>query len=392
MRITQVESMVLLGSLHVVRIHTDEGLSGVGEVSPMGVAVTHAFVENVLAPMLVGEDASDTERLWRRMYTHPYKLGPTGAQLSAMAGIDIALWDILGKAAGLPLYALLGGRYRPAVKVYASSMSRTLTPEEEAERAVSYQEQGYHGYKIHTATPWMHDEGFDQTIATVTAVRSAVGDRFPLMVDPNNAYYEHTAVRLARELEELGVSHFEEPLAPHDYHAYARLAAAVDIPIAAGEQEYTSWQFRELILQGQVDILQPDVIKCGGITEFKKIAALADAFTRPVVTHSTQPTIGQAAHAHLCVSTPACVYAQEYNIEHNPLRDDIPIWQEPIVPVGGVITPPDRPGLGVEIDEEALRRLREMPPKPAKAWVPGAGAWRSDVLAGSAGAAARPAR
>jgi D-arabinonate dehydratase/D-galactarolactone cycloisomerase len=373
-----------MGSVHLVRVHTDEGLTGVGEVSPMGVAVTHAFVTNVLTPMLLGEDPTDIERLWRRMYTHPYKLGPMGAQLSAMAGVDIALWDILGKAAGLPLYALLGGKYRPAVKVYASSMSRTLTPAEEADRAVSFKEQGYHGYKIHSATPWMHDEGFDQTLATVAAVRSAVGDDFSIMVDPNNAYYEHTALRLARGLEQLGVTWFEEPLAPHDYHAYARLAAAADIPIAAGEQEYTSWQFRELIAEGQVDILQPDVIKCGGITEFRKIAALADIFTRPVATHSTQPTIGQAAHAHLCVATPACVYPQEYNIEHNPLRDDVPIWQEPLVPVNGVITPLDRPGLGVEIDEDALRRLRADPGSPSAGWVPGAGAWRADVAVGSA--------
>jgi D-arabinonate dehydratase/D-galactarolactone cycloisomerase len=383
-RITRVESIVLMGSLHLVRVHTDEGLSGVGEVSPMGVAVTHAFVTDVLAPMLVGEDPTDIERLWRRMYTHPYKLGPMGAHLSAMAGVDIALWDILGKAAGLPLYVLLGGKYRPAVKVYASSMSRTLTPPEEADRAVSFMEQGYHGYKIHGATPWMHDDGPDQTLATVAAVRSAVGDDFAIMVDPNNAYYEHTAVRLARALEEMGVAYFEEPLAAHDHHAYARLAAAVDIPIAAGEQEYTSWQFRELITEGQVDILQPDVIKCGGITEFRKIAALADAFTRPIVTHSTQPTIGQAAHAHLCVSVPACVYPQEYNIERNPLRDDVPIWQEPLVPVRGVITPPDRPGLGVEIDEDALARLSAMPARPSAGWAPGAGAWRPDVMVGSA--------
>lgn len=358
MRITSIESIVLLDRFHLVKVHTDEGLVGVGEISPMSAWVTHAVVERALAPLLVGEDPSDIERLWRRLYTKPYKLGPMGAQLEAIAGIDIALWDLLGKATGLPVYRLIGGRYREGTKVYASSMSRSMSPQEEADRALSFQEQGFHGYKIHSATPWMHDDGFDQTLATVAAVRESVGDGFPVMVDVNNAYYEHTATSLARELEQLGVWHFEEPLAAHDYAAYARLADAVDMPIAVGEQEYTSWQFRDLILHGRVDILQPDVIKCGGITELKKIAALADAFTKPITVHNTQPTVGTAAHAHVWVSTPSCVYPQEYNIEHHPLLDDHPIWTNPLLPVAGVITPHERPGLGVDLDEEVVARLR----------------------------------
>ena len=358
MLITEVESIILLDKLHLIKIHTDERLVGVGEVSPMNAAVTHAVVESALAPLLVGEEATDIERLWRRMYTKPYKLGPSGAQLNAIAGVDIALWDLLGKAAGLPVYQLLGGKYRHGAKVYASSMSRSLSPEQEAERALSFKEQGFHGYKIHSSTPWMHDDGFDQTIDTVTAVRALVGDDFPIMVDVNNAYYGHTAIAIAHQLEQLGVWHFEEPLAAHDYTAYARLADAVDIPIAVGEQEYSIWQFRDLITVGQVDILQPDVIKCGGITELKKIAVLADAYTKPITVHNTQQTVGTSAHAHVWVSTPACVYPQEYNIEHNPILDDTPIWQNPLVPVDGVITPWELPGLGVELDEDVVRRLR----------------------------------
>jgi D-arabinonate dehydratase/D-galactarolactone cycloisomerase len=281
-----------------------------------------------------------------------------GAQLEAIAGLDIALWDILGKAAGLPVYQLIGGKYRPSMKVYASSMTRSLSPEEEAERALSYKEKGFYGYKLHSSTPWMHDDGFDQTIKTVTAVRNACGDDFDILIDVNNAYYEHTAIKIARELERLGAWHFEEPLAAHDYEAYARLADAVDIPIAAGEQEYTTWQFRDLITRGRVDILQPDVIKCGGITEFKKIAVLADTYTKPITVHNTQQTIGTVAHAHVWVSTPACVYPQEYNIEHNPVLDDDPIVKNPLLPVNGTITPNDLPGLGIELDEDAIARQR----------------------------------
>jgi L-alanine-DL-glutamate epimerase-like enolase superfamily enzyme len=358
MKITEIESIILLGKLHIVKVHTDEGLTGVGEVSPMNAAVTHALVEHALAPLLIGQEATDIERLWRRMYTKPFKLGPSGAQLNAIAGIDIALWDLLGKASGQPVYKLLGGKYRAGAKVYASSMSRSLAPQEEAERALSFKEKGFYGYKIHSSTPWMHDDGFDQTLATVAAVRSAVGDAFPILVDVNNAYYGHTAVRIARALEDLGVWHFEEPLAAHDYSGYAHLAAAVDIPIAVGEQEYSIWQFRDLITVGQVDILQPDVIKCGGITELKKIAVLADTYSKPITVHNTQQTIGTAAHAHVWVSTPACVYPQEYNIEHNPILDDTPIWTNPLVPVDGVITPHDLPGLGVELDADVVERLR----------------------------------
>jgi D-arabinonate dehydratase/D-galactarolactone cycloisomerase len=136
------------------------------------------------------------------------------------------------------------------------------------------------------------------------------------------------------------------------------LADAVDIPIAVGEQEYTIWQFRDLITRGRVDILQPDVIKCGGITEFKKIAVLADTYTKPITVHNTQQTIGTSAHAHLWVSTPACVYPQEYNIEHNPILDDTPIWQNPLVPVDGAIAPWELPGLGVELDEDVVAKVR----------------------------------
>lgn len=360
MKITKVESIVLLDRYHLVRVETDEGVTGVGEVSTMNVntQVTHSVVEHALSPLLVGEDPSNIERLWQRMYHKLYKLGPMGAQLVAIAGVDIALWDIAGKVADKPLYELLGGLVREAPEVYASSLQRGLSPKAEAERAVSFQEQGYRAYKIHSATPWMADDGEDYTLETVREVRAAVGDDFDILVDVNNAYFPHTAIKIARRLEEYRVWHFEEPLAAHDHAGYAALAAAVDIPIAAGEQEYTKWQFRDLILNANIDILQPNVTKCGGITEFKKIAALAETFSKPITVHNTQPTIGTVAHLHLWASTPNCVYPQEYNIEPYPLRDDFPIWKEPILPNNGRMVPPSGPGLGVELDEEVVRRLR----------------------------------
>jgi L-alanine-DL-glutamate epimerase-like enolase superfamily enzyme len=359
MKVTEVESIVLKGRYHFIRIRTDEGIDGIGEVSPMNAAVTHTMVEKALAPLVVGRDPFDVEAIWHRMFHRPYKLGPTGAQLEAMAGIDIALWDIVGKASGQPLYKLLGGQFRPEAEVYASSMRRDMSPREEAERALSFKEQGFRAYKIHSATPWMYDVGEDQTLATVREMRKLVGDDFAILVDVNNAYLPHTAVKMARRLEELGVWHFEEPIPAYDYTGYASLADAVDIPIAAGEQEYQRWQFRDLITIGRVDILQPDVIKCGGITEFKKIAALAQTYDKPITVHNTQPTIGTLAHLHLWLSTPSCIYPQEYNIEPHPLRDETPIWKEPVLVKNGRMQAPDRPGLGAELDDAVVKRLRD---------------------------------
>lgn len=359
MKVTAVESLVLLHKYHLVRVHTDEGITGLGEVSPMAPTVTDALVRDTLAPIVVGQDPLDTERLWHDMYHRSHKAGPMGALLEAMAGVDIALWDIAGKAADKPLYALLGGKFRARPQVYASSMRRDMTPEEEADRAVEYKEKGYPAYKMHSATRWMYDDGFDQTVQTVRAVRKAVGDDFGIMVDVNNAYLPATALKVARELEEYGVWHFEEPLAAHDRDGYAALAAAADIPIAAGEQEYTRWQFRDLIVYNQVDILQPDVVKCGGISEFKKIAAVCQAFNKPITVHNTQPTIGTVAHLHLWASTPNCIYPQEYNIEPHPLRDSTPILAEPLEVAEGRLTPPEGPGLGITLDEDMLARLVE---------------------------------
>ncbi len=358
MKIERVESIVLLERFHLVRVHTDDGIVGLGEVSPMNAAVTHAFVENVLAPLVIGADARDIERVWHRMFHSAYKLGPMGAHLNAMAGIDIALWDIAGKAAGVPVYVLLGGRVRDRVEVYASSMSRDMEPVEEARRAALLREQGYRAYKMHSATRWMYDSGPDRTVETVREVRAATDDAFEIMVDVNNAYLPHTAVRVARRLEEYRVFHFEEPIAAHDYDGYARLVSKVDIPIAAGEQSYTRWQFRDLIVHGAVDIVQPDVVKCGGISEFLKIAAVASAFNRPVTVHNTQPVVGTMAHLHLWLSVHGCLYPQEYNIERHALRDEWPIAARGPVVRDGWIEAPTEPGLGVELDEDVVSRIR----------------------------------
>lgn len=356
MRITKVQALVLYNTYVIVRIETDEGIVGYGESSPMGASVVANAVRH-LGNIIIGEDPFNTERLWMTMFTRGHKLGPMGAQLEAMAGIDIALYDIKGKALNTPIYNLLGGAFRLKVPVYASSMRRDMTPEAEADRVVQLYEKGYTWYKQHSAIPWMYDSGPDKTVDVVKAIRARLGDKVTLMVDVNNAYSVHNAIKIGRQLEELDVFHFEEPLPAYDYDGYNRLQSALDIPIAAGEQEYTRWQFRDLITIANVDIVQPDIIKAGGFTEMMKIAAIAQAYNKPITTHNTQPTIGTAAHLHFWAACQNCIYPQEYNIEHHDLRDRTPILKTPLEVKKGYMDVPQGPGLGIEVDEKLLFEL-----------------------------------
>jgi L-alanine-DL-glutamate epimerase-like enolase superfamily enzyme len=360
-KITEIESLRMFEEYHLVRVRTDQGIVGIGEIGSRHTLATETLLHKALGPMLIGRNPFDTERLWHDMLHVAYKFGPGGSLLEAIAGLDIAFWDIIGRACGQPLYQLLGGRYREKIRVYASSNRPDLSPAEEAERALVYQAEGFYGYKIHPFTRWMYDDGAsesqDNTVEKVRAIREKVGDAFDILVDVTNAYTPHSALRVARQLEELNVWHFEEPIAEHDLAGYAQLAASADIAIAAGENFYTCWQFRDLIVNGQVDIIQPDVIKCGGITEFRKIAGLAEAFNRPITMHNTQPSVGTVAHMHLWASTPGCVHPQEYMIEPHPLRDEWPILKDQPAVEHGELTLTDHPGLGVEIDDDVVQRL-----------------------------------
>lgn len=188
-------------------------------------------------------------------------------------------------------------------------------------------------------------------------IRSAVGYEVDFIVDVNNAYSAHHALQIGRKLEEYNIFHFEEPIAAYDYEGYAQLAASLDVPIAAGEQEYTRWQHKDLLSRGKIDILQPDVAKTG-ITEMKKITDLASAFNKPVTLHNVQPTVGIAATIHMAASTPGCIYAQEYGVRPHPARDCL--LKEPLRVEKGHIRVPSGPGLGIEIDEKGLKKLVDM--------------------------------
>ena len=357
MKIADVECLVLDRQFPFVRVYTDEGLVGIGECFRRQPSVTKTLVDDLLEPVLLGKDPLDTEVRWREMAHAASGMEMGGAVWCAIAGLDIALWDLKGKALGLPVYRLLGGKVRDRVRMYASSMRRDLSPLEEARRAVSFAEAGYTAYKLHSAVPGAIDDPADHTIETVREVRAAVGDGFEILVDVNGAYSTHHAIEIGEALQDLGVFHFEEPRPHYDLEGLATIADALRIPIASGEMIYTHWEFRDLILRGRVDILQPDIVKAPGFTEFQRIAALASAFGKPITVHNTQPTISTVAHLHFCASHPNVAYAQEYNIEPTSIRDEWPILKTPLEVKDGHLEVPDGPGLGVELDEQVVKRL-----------------------------------
>lgn len=355
MKITDVIATILPTGSIFVRVKTDEGITGLGECSPMNSKVLAHFVETALKPILVGKDPLEIEKQWNEMFFRTYKLGVQGVQPEAISGVDIALWDILGKVSGLPIHTLLGGCYREKVLMYCSiGGGAHMTVEEMARKVEDALEKGFRAIKIRMDYRADHqDVNLAKDLEMFRACRKLCGDDIPLSFDVNNGYSVHEAIRQGRKFEDLGIYHYEEPIPQYDYTGYAQVAAALDVPVSAGEHEYTRWQFRDLILQAQVDILQPDVVKCAGITEMKKIATLAETFNKGFVPHQTQPTVGTAANLHVIAALNGANRPQEYTGQRPQLDA---YFREPLLFKDGYIEVPKKPGLGLEWDEAALDR------------------------------------
>jgi L-alanine-DL-glutamate epimerase-like enolase superfamily enzyme len=358
LKITAVEPYVLKGGKCFVLVRTSEDITGIGEVSPMNSPTAAHLITHAFAPRLVGMNPLDIERCWEKIFYSTYKQGVMGLQPEALAGVDIALWDILGKVTGMPIHQLLGGKRRDSVRVYASigggAASAPQTMAKKAERAVA---EGFTAVKIRMDYgPVTPDADVKKDLETLATVRRAIGDDVELLYDVNNGYSVQTAIRVGKEIEAFDVIHYEEPVAQTDYAGYAKVVDAVDVPVAAGEHEYTRWQFRDLIDVGNPDILQPDLVKCAGISEAVKIAALASAHHKLLCPHQTQPTIGQAANLHYTSVFVASDMAQEldYNAMRSPLHS---LFKNPLEFKKGHIAVPTGPGLGLELDEKKLAHL-----------------------------------
>ena len=342
----------------LVQVYTDEGIMGIGECSPMNANVIAHFVNTALKPILVGENPLEIDKLWNKMTFRTYKLGVQGVQPEAIAGVDIALWDILGKITGLPICVLLGGCYREKVMMYASiGGGGGMTPAQMVKTVESYLDKGFKAIKIRMDWGVMQqDANPEKDLEMFRQVKAVTGDNIPLSFDANNGYSVSTAIKQGRKFEDMGIYHYEEPVAQYDYAGIAQVAKALDVPVSAGEHEYTRWQFRDLIEQAKVDIIQPDVVKCGGISEMHKIAILGSVYNKHFVPHQTQPTIGTAANLHVCASIANATRPQEYTGQEPKLDE---LFKEPLVFEEGYIHIPKKPGLGLELDEEKLSKFKK---------------------------------
>lgn len=332
----------------LVRIETDEGVTGVGSCSGNGEMI-EAIITKVLRPLLLGMDPTAIDDVWDKAYFRGghKEFGTRGIGVVALSGVDIALWDILGKGRGMPLYQLLGGKWRDRVPVYATA----LYPEEPskvARRARGFAEQGFHGVKIKV--------GFDldQDIRIVRAVRQELGKDFVVMTDANQGYSLDVALKAADAFADCGAYWLEEPLFVEDIEGHAILREKGRTPIAVGENLHMRYGFENFIARGAVDFIQPDVARAGGITEIKHIAAMAAKHNVPVSFHTWGDGVALAASVHLAAALKDCI-VMELDYTYNPLREELLL--EPFKVTEGFLIPSERPGLGIELNEEALQRF-----------------------------------
>ncbi len=333
----------------LVKVATDQGITGWGEAHAVTTPrVTQAIVSDLFKPILVGQDARNVEMIWEKMYSTERLRGhQSGFWMRAIGGIDIALWDIAGKALGVPVYELLGGKFRDRVQTYAAVGGRSV--EQCRENAQKLLAAG------HTVMKMGFGKGLGENyeIGRVQAVAEVLKGKGQVLVDSLGAFTLHEATIHGREIDRIGnVGWWEDVLPPEDMDGYARLADTLDTPICAGEQYSNRFQFRDLFRIRAADIVNPDVARMG-ITEMKRIAIMADA---QGVLFSPHQGMGsapyRAASLHLAAATPNFVILEGGNAADGPLVN--PLLKEPFVYKGGWAEVPARPGLGIEFDEKAL--------------------------------------
>ena len=338
----------------LVKVIAEDGSYGWGEgYGPA--TVVRAGVE-FLAPLAIGEDALQVEAIWQKLHLRSLDYARRGVLVAAISAIDIALWDLRGKLLNQPVSTLLGGRRRERVKVYATGLYFTDTDDlagKLVDEAQLYESQGFRAIKMKIGL------GIERDMRHVRSVREAIGDELDLMVDANHAYSLAEALRIARELEDQSIAFFEEPISPEDYDGYRELRQRTTIPIAGGECEYLVEGFRHLLSNRCVDIAQPDICGAGGLSEVKRIAALARAWHVNIIPHSWGTGIAFAAGLHLVGALdvlPGRMRMPEPLLEmdrsENPLRDKL---TQPLFEVqDGFVAVPNAPGLGVDVDLDAL--------------------------------------
>jgi D-galactarolactone cycloisomerase len=310
--------------------------------------------------MVIGKSPFDTGIIWEALYNRLRDHGQKGLSVEAISAIDIALWDLKGKITGLPVWALMGGKARDRIAPYATGLYRRGGKDEIeklAEEAASYAERGFKAIKVKIGF------GFDYDIAAVKAVRKIVGDGLEVMVDANHAYNASTAIQLGKRIEEYNIAWFEEPVPPEDLAGYQEVKAALSIPIAGGEAEFTRYGFYNLLQARAVDLLQPDCTVTGGISEFQKIVALATIHNIQVVPHVWGSAIALCVGLHCALAMPDFpprLYPSEGRLEFDQTANVFrsKLARNPLIVKDGYINAPAEPGLGIEVDTDLIAKHR----------------------------------
>ncbi len=360
-KVAELQTYKLKDALFV-KVTADNGVTGWGEASPNNRHVVETFIHHGLKEHVIGRNVWDAEPMWDDMFFANHDLGPDGALAYGIAGIDVALWDLRGKLVNQPVYVLLGGKYRDKVRAYGSfglglGTNKPLTKIEAAQTAAKLVARGFTAIKARTQyrerqiNPWP-----DLTFDYFKAMRQAIGDKVELLACLNSSYTAARAIEIGKRLHgELGINYIEEAVSTHNLHELAQVCEALPFPVIAGETEYHRWRMRDLIDIGHVGMLNPDVIKCGGLTEVKKIAALAQACSKPIKLHNTRPLFSTAAALHLLASISNAGPFVEYP-DTDKFKDQLALMQTGVELKDGYLSVPQRPGLGVTVDEAAVKR------------------------------------
>jgi len=347
----------------LIKVSTDEGITGWADVETaphVAVAAVHAPPSGMemfegLKTLVVGEDPFDVERLWDKVYRGSIYYGRRGVAVQVLSGFDIACHDIIGKAIGRPLYKLLGGAYRDRVRAYASTLFRP-TPDAMKRACEAYLERGFTAIKF----GWgVFGQDRKRDIALVRAAREAIGPDVDLLIDPgwkvNRSAYD--AIELLRDLEPYNIYWLEDFLHPENYEGYARVKeAGVKTRLAAGEQEATAWGFHDLIHRGKIDVAQPDISRCGGLSQVRKIMWEVERAGIDMAPHAWLTDLLTAVSLHVNACLPRSLFL-EYNVSNNVMLREVirnPIALEP----DGTMQVPQGPGLGIEVDEPAIAKYR----------------------------------
>ena len=355
---------------HIVEVETDEGITGWGECfGPGNIAFANkGIVEKVIQPMVLGMQALDRDVIWHKVYNLMRDHGQKGMPLQALSGVDIALWDIAGKAANLPLYKMIGGAHRDKVEVYGYGMM--LRPENInslisrfKEESAEIKEMGFKALKMKVGV------GPKDDIKLIEAVRRGIGDNFRFMVDANHGYTTHDALYVGRAMEEFSPYWFEEPVAPEDLDGYRELRAALRVNISGGEAEFNRWGWRKLLESRGLDIAQPEVCALGGISEYLRVLALCHSHFTPVVNHVWGSAIAVAVNLHLLAAMPPLPGGLfpwepmlEFDTTHNHFIDDLLTVsldiKNQVKSNNGTVSLPNGPGLGVTPKRDFLDKFR----------------------------------